>query len=163
MKDVIYTLICILVSACSISPKIFIVGNNETKYVGEPKYKENERFYDNLSEKKMPIIFSDYYHLLKKSDFKTIKIVIDTVKDDFYYQTNIYTFSKKANSGYLLINKYINDSLLAFNGYILNSDTVNNDFLIKKLISLNKKEIYDYELENSYIKITSIQFHNRTK
>jgi hypothetical protein len=106
-----------------------------------------EKYYDYLSEKCMPKILLNYYSLLKPECFSKIELLFDTTITSLeYYPVRSMSFSKKAEDGYLQINKYITDSL-SLKGpfeYVINADTVNSKRMINKLLVLKQSDIKSF-------------------
>jgi hypothetical protein len=151
----------LFVSACSVKKLVIqftgIKTPAETGY-GNLRHKPSENIYDNLSENKMPKVLLDYYQSVGLGAFKRVEIrVYPTIKDDGYYLTPIIFSSKKAKDGYLDINQYLNEyTQITPIDYLINSDTVNNEKMINKLLSLRRKDIISYVLiEDKYLKIAT--------
>lgn len=143
MKN-IYFLIIIIFSACTANMQFKLSGIDRFKYSGDPKLKTAERIYDNLSETKMSKVLLNYYLTLDSRSFKSSEFRVDTTISNLdFYPVKAIIFSKKAKEGYLKINKYINDSINTKVpiDYLIDSDTVNNEKMIKRLFSLRDKDI----------------------
>lgn len=157
MKSTYIFIIILIFSACSVNKQVIMTGIDRQKYPGDPKLQVVERFYDNLSEKKMTKVLLDYYSSLVPKSFKSLELRVDTTITNLdFYPAIAISFSKRAKDGYLEINKYINDSVQTKIpiDYLIDSDTVNNTKMIEKLLSLKSNKIKSYILLNDrYMKI----------
>ena len=157
MKSIYCFIIILLFSACSVNKQVILTGIDRQKYPGDPKLQVVERIYDNLSEKKMSKVLIDYYSSLDPKSFKSLELRVDTTITDLdFYPAIAISFSKRAKDGYLKINKYINDSIQTKIpiDYLIDSDTVNNEKMIEKLLSLKSKDIKSHILlDDRHIKI----------
>jgi len=130
---------------CTVKQPIVVLrGIDRSKYSGDPKMKEIGKYYDYISEKRLPEILKLYYNSLGPEKISMVELIFDTVAhmvDYFPYETFVY--SKKAKDGYLYVNRFIKDSC-CFNNqilYIINSDTINSEKLMYKLFALKRKKV----------------------
>ena len=105
---------------------------------------EQHIFIDNLDQKMIPSIFKDlYYSKLKKTDIKVDLQEIDTVN----CVRRLYVYSKKARSGYLVLNKRIMDKIDSLDlnkiqiSYILNNKIVSTSKEVNQILKLNENRI----------------------
>lgn len=105
---------------------------------------EQRIFIDNLDQEMIPSIFKDlYYSKLKKTDIKVDLQEIDTVN----CVRRLYAYSKKAKSGYLVLNKRIMDKIDSLDlnkiqiAYILNNKIVSTSKEVNQILKLNENEI----------------------
>lgn len=125
---------------------------------------EQRIFIDNLDQEMIPSIFKDlYYSKLKKSDIKVDVQEIDTVNR----VRRLYAYSKKARSGYLVLNKKIMDKIDSLDlnkiqiSYVLNNKIVSTPKEVNRILKLNENgmqilnSLYDKKNKTLFVFIIS--------
>lgn len=140
MKIRIYLILFFLKFFCNIDAQ-----NCFTEYEKYNCY-EQHIYMDCLDQKLVPEIFNSiYYAKIKESEFYIDTQIIDTV----HQKRIIHAYTKKAQNGYLFVNKMIMDKVDALNldinksrmVYIHNNKIVSTSNGVKRIVGLKVKNI----------------------
>ena len=137
----IYFIIICLNVFCKLNAQSGISGYEQYDFYEQCTY------IDNMAQDLIPDLFlNTYYNNLKKADY-----FISQTIDFVHTRREVHIRSKKARDGYLFVNKYITNNIVAYDQkkmkvlYVYNNKIVKTKKDVMRVLRLRKKNIKNLE------------------